>query len=282
MALCLMSLSLTLGCAANPSPDPTAPRSGDAAYPNLLTDENGERREAALAAWAAFTRDQGVVNAPPPELHPVTATVRSIPVLPQSSLYLPRIGDSAPMNEEEMREALRRFINYAGPLLCAEPQQLSLIERVDGADGVKEVRYQQRPFRYGLRGGFGELKIGFTSDRRITRISSTCLPDTDRIRRSFVGLSQQRIPAEKVVENLAGRSVTDTGANGQQQTFTFSGTDKVKTRDLVIYPIERTGEPPALEIHSAWEITLESAPGLTFYVDSILGEVLGVVSGQPN
>ena len=167
-----------LGCAANPSPDATGPRSGDAAYPNLLTDENGERREAALAAWAGFTRDQGILNAPAPELHPVTATVRSIPVFPQSSLSLPRIGDSAPMNEEEMREALRRFINYAGPLLCSEPQQLSLVERVDGADGVKEARYEQRPFRYGLRGGFGELRIGFTADRRIVRLSSTCPGDS--------------------------------------------------------------------------------------------------------
>jgi hypothetical protein len=263
-------------CATNPSPDATTPRTGESTYPSLLIDDEGERREAALAAWASFTRDQGIANAPAPELQPVTATIRSIPALTQSFLHLPRIGDSAPMSEEETREALRRFIKYAGPLLCGDPLQLSLVQRVDGADGVKEALYQQRPFRFALRGGYGELRIGFTSEGRVTRLSSTCIPEAERIRRGFVGLGQQRITADKAVASLNGHPVTYTGADGLQQTYTISEKDKVSARELVVYPIERAGEPPVLEFHVAWEIIVEGVPGITIYMDSIMGDILGV------
>lgn len=276
VSLCVLSVIWMFGCTANPSPEATTPRTGESTYPSLLIDDEGERQEAALAAWASFTRDQGIANAPAPELQPVTATIRSIPVFPHSFLSLPGIGNSAPMSEEETREALRRFIKYAGPLLCGDPQQLSLVQRVDGADGVKEARYQQRPFRYALRGGYGELRIGFTSDRRVTSLSSTCIPEVERIRRGFVGLGQQRIKADKAVAGLNGRVVTYAGAGGLQQTYTISEKDNVSARDLVIYPIERAGEPPVLEFHVAWEIIVEGVPGVTIYMDSIMGDILGV------
>jgi hypothetical protein len=281
ISLGVLSIIWMTGCATNPSPDATAPRAGESTYPSVLIDDEGERRDAALAAWASFTRDRGIANAPAPELQPVTATIRSIPVLTQS-LYLPRVGDSAPMSEEEIREALRRFIANAGPLLCGDPLQLSLIQRIDGADGVKEARYQQRPFRFALRGGYGELRIGFTSEGRVVSLSSTCIPEADRIRRGFVGLSQQRIPADKAVASLNGRAVNYTGADGVQKTYTINEKDKVRARELVIYPIERAGEPPVLEFHSAWELVVEGAPDLTIYMDSIMGDILGVVQEKSN
>ena len=267
-------------CATNPSPDESAPRTGESAYPSLLIDDDGGRRQAALAEWARFTRGQGIANAPAPELQPVTATLRSIPARTQSPLYLPKVGDSAPMSEEETREALRRFIAYAGPLLCSDPAQLSLVQRVDGADGLKEARYQQRPFRYALRGGYGELRIGFTSDRRVTSLSSTCIPETERIRRGFVGLGPQRIAADKAIASLKGRAINYTGQDGIQQTITIGEKDNVYARELVIYPIVRTGEPPVLEFHVAWEIIVDGAPGLKIYTDSIMGDIIGVVHEQ--
>jgi hypothetical protein len=239
-----------------------------------LTDEDNGRHEAALAAWATLTRGQGLNNAPAPELQPVTATVRGLPVMTEP-LYLPKVGEGVPMTEDETRESLRRFIAETGPLLCGEAQQLSLIQRVDGANGVKEAHYQQRPFRYGLRGGYGDLRISFTPDRRIVQLTSTCIPDIERIRRSFVGLAQQRMTTDKAIEAAAGRTVTYTDASGNVQSFTLPEQERLSVRELVVYPIAREGERPLLEFHVAWEIFADSAPALSIYVDSVTGDVLG-------
>ena len=44
-------------------------------------------------------------------LQPVTATIRRLPGDSGGTIYLPKVGSNAEMNEEETREALRRFIN---------------------------------------------------------------------------------------------------------------------------------------------------------------------------
>lgn len=275
LSIVVLFVVLMSGCATNRSPDPAGPNSGEPTYPILLVDNDGDRREASLAAWSGFTRVHGVLDAPVPELQPVTATLRSIPTSLQTPLSLPRVGEPGPMSEEELREALRRFISAAGPLLCGEPQQLSLIKWIDGVDGVKQAMYQQRPFRYALRGGYGELRISFTAGGRIAGLKSTCIPETERIRRGFVGLSQQRLPVDKLIESLSGRVVTYVDKDGQQQTYTISAKDTLNARELVIYPIQLAGEPAILEIHVAWEINIASAQNLTIFVDSIMGNVLG-------
>lgn len=268
-------------CATNPAPDAAGPRATDAPYPILLSDDEGTRHANALAAWTNLTHSMGIANAPAPELQPVTATVRSLPSLEATPLYLPKVGEALPMNEEETRESLRRFIVETGPLLCGgELQQLSLVQRVDGANGVKEARYQQRPFRYGLRGGYGVLSISFTPDRRIVQMTSTCVPDIERLRRSFIALAQQRMSSDKAIESIAGRAVTYTDASGNQQSVTLPEKEKLNARELVIYPIARGGEPPLLEFHVAWELFTTAAPGLTIYLDSVTGDVLGTEQKQ--
>jgi hypothetical protein len=279
-ALLVMCMS---SCAANPSPDPAGPRATDAPYPILLADNNGDRHTNALAAWSNLTRAQGITNAPAPELQPVTATVRSLPTLEQTPLYLPKVGEGLPMNEEETRESLRRFIVETGPLLCGgDLQQISLVQRVEGANGVKEARYEQRPFRYGFRNGYGELRISFTPDRRVVQMSSTCVPDIERIRRGFIGLAQQRMSSDKAIESIAGRVLPYTDANGNQQTLPVPEKDKLNVRELVVYPILRAGEPSVLEFHVAWELFADSAQGLTVYLDSVTGDVLGTEQKQPS
>lgn len=273
-AVCLSS------CAGTPSPDPAGPRASDA-YPFALVEEES-RREAMLAAWAGFTTNQGIINAPAPELQPVTATIRSIPALTQPPLYLPSVGEGVPMTEEETRESLRRFIAEAGGLLCGDREQLSLVRRVDGADGVKEAHYSQRAFRYGLRGGYGELRISFTPDRRVTQIYSTCVPEVERIRRGFVGLGQIRMPLDKALEGIVGQTVTYTDSSGQQQTFVIPEKEKINIKDSVTYPVMRVAEPKALQFYIALELSIDSAPGLAIYLDVVTGKILGTEQlGQP-
>ena len=262
------------GCATNPSPDADTPRTDEPTYP-ILADVNGELRDTALAQWTAFLRRNGIADAPAPELQPVTATLRSLPTLDKTILYLPKVGAGSSMNEEETRESLRRFIAEAGSLLCGDPQQLSLVARIDGADGVMEARYEQRAFRYVLQSGYGKLKIRFKPDRRILGLSSTCIPETERIRRGLTGLGQPQIAVEKVILELVGRTVTYTDAEGHPQVYVISNKDKLTTGDLVIFPIMTAGDQPFIEFHIAWKFIVETHPGMAIYIDSINGDLLG-------
>ncbi len=271
--LCLIFLMCWSACAGNPAPDPTGPRASEQSSRILLTEDSA-RREAVLTAWASLTRSQGIQNAPAPELQPVTLTVNSIPSMPESPLYLPRVGEGVPMTEEETRESLRRFITQAGPLLCTDRERLSLVQRIDGADGLKEARYEQRPFRYPVRGGFGELRISFTPDRRVAQIYSTCIPDVENTRRSFAGIGPRLTP-EKAAEAVVGRTASYMDASGNSQTYTVAADDKINVRELAIYPVARAGVPAALEIHLVWEIFVERVPGLVIYLDVVTGEIIG-------
>jgi hypothetical protein len=262
-------------CAASPSPNATGPRPNEPPYPILLT-ETTERREAALTAWAKFTNEQGITNAPAPKLQPVTATIRSLPTFTGTPLYLPKVGDAIPMNEENTRESLRRFIASIIPLLGARQQQLSLIQRVDAADGTKKALYEQRPFRYPLRGGYGKLEITFTPDRRVLQINSTCVPDTEQLQRTGAGI-RPKWDAEKVGAQIAGRTFTYRDSAGNAQTLTIAQGENLIVRELVIYPRPRLNDPAILEFHLAWEITVKRAPdSFNIYLDAVTDEIIGV------
>ena len=268
-------LALGLGaCAASPSPNPTGP-SNQPPYPVLMT-ESAARREATLSAWSKFTTEQGITNSAAPELQPVIGTIRSLPELPGRLLYLPKVGDTTPMNEEDTRESLRRFIASASPWLGAQPQHLSLVQRVDAADGTKSAHYEQRPFRYPLRNGFGKLEIGFAPDRRVLRINCTCIPDVEQLRSAAAG-TRPKFEPDKVAEQIAGRTLTYSDALGNPQTLTLGQNEEILLRELVIYPRPRPNDPSTLEFHLAWEITLNRASGsLNIYLDAVTNEVVNI------
>ncbi|MDT4898559.1 MAG: hypothetical protein QOH25_3636 [Acidobacteriota bacterium] len=270
----LLALGLS-ACAASPSPNATGPRPNEPPYPILLT-ETAERREAALIAWAKFTSEQGITNAPAPELQPVTATIRSLPTFTGTPLYLPKVGDTVPMSEENTRESLRRFITSAIPLLGARQQQLSLVQRIDAADGTKKALYEQRPFRYPLRGGYGKLEITFAPDRHVLQLTSTCIIDTEQLQRAGAG-TRPKWDAEKVGAQIAGRTFTYKDSAGNTQTLTIAQGEKVTVRELVIYPLPRLSNPAILEFHLAWEIIVERVPdSFNIYLDAVTDEIIGV------
>ena len=263
------------GCAATPAPNATGPRPNEPAYPVLLIETN-DRREAALTAWTKFAIEQGIANAPAPELQPVTATIRSLPALSGMPLYLPKVGDTCPMNEENARESLRRFITSASQIIGAPPQQLSLVQRIDAADGTQRALYEQRPFRYPLRNGYGKLEITFTPDRRVQQINSTCITDIEQLQRAGAG-TRPRWDADKVGAQLLNRTLTYKDAAGGEHTLTIIKGDEVIVRQLVIYPIPRASDPTALEFHLAWEITVKRpSDSLTIYLDAVTDDLLAV------
>jgi hypothetical protein len=270
-----MSVCMCACAGAAPSPDAAGPRAGDPPYPVLLTDDPN-RREAVLAAWTTFTREAGANGVPAPELQPVTASVRSLPASATLPLYLPKVGTGATMSEEETRESLRRFIVSESRLLGTDPQQLSLELRTDEADGTKKARYQQQPFRRPLRGGYGVLEISFAPDRRILQIYSTCIPDSDRLRTAFINLHLAPLTSDAMVKRLLGRTLPYTDAAGNARTLAVgNNSNEITVRELVVYPRPRASQPPALELHLAWEMTLGSGANTqTVYLDAVTDEVL--------
>lgn len=273
-------------CAASRDPDPTRPRaSNEPPYPVTLA-ANAERRDQALASWAALARDQNLRNEPPPPLQPVTATISALPTALDAPLRLPlvEIRDEAGQvreasQEESRRESLRRFITGAGaPLLGVTPQNLSLIERKDETDGTRRARYQQQPFPYPLRAGFGMLEIAFTDDRRVLSLSSTSIPDTERLSRALALVRPQQLTAEQAIERLRGRAFTFPGM-GSPLTYTIAPDDPIIPRELVVYPTRPANDTGVLELHVAWEMTVgKGATPYLIYLDALTGDIIAATT----
>ena len=285
LALCAALLLAAGACAASRDPDPSRPRANnEPPYPVILA-ANAERREQGLAAWAALARDNNVPNEPPPELQPVTATITQLPAVSSSVLRLPlvEIRDEdgqvrANSEEESRRESLRRFITGAAPLLGVLPQSLSLVARTDEADGTRRARYQQQPFPYPLRAGFGVLDIAFTDDRRVLSLSSTAIPDTERLARALALVRPQQLTADQAVERVRGRAFTFPGVAGGPLTYTVAPDDPVTPRELVVYPVRPAGDAAAagaLELRVAWELAVgRGATPYLVYLDAVRGEII--------
>jgi hypothetical protein len=273
-AACVLLALLLSACATTPTPDAAGPRPNEPPYPVLMV-ETPNRRAGAFQAWAKFTSEQGITNAPAPELQPVTATIRALPTLTGTVLYLPKVGDASPMSEENTRESLRRFITSVSPLLGAQPVHLSLIQRIDAADGTQKAIYEQRPFRYPLRVGYGIVEITFTPDRRVLQITSTAIPEIEQLQRAGAG-TRPKFTAEELPAQLAGKTFTYRDAAGVEQTLTINQAEDVVVRELVVYPRPRATDPTVLEFHLAWELSLKSDPAQSaIYLDAVTNELLG-------
>jgi hypothetical protein len=259
------------GCAPLQPPSATGPK-GEPPYPILL-GEDSHRKEATLLIFNKLAQQSGNSKAPEPQLQPVTATIGSLPTNPVIPLYLPIVGAQAVMNEEETRESLRRFIRDWHELIGADPSKLSLVERLDQPDGVKLASYEQRPFRYPIRGNYGKLQIRFTADRRILNISSSCIPDADRIQTALAPLSP-KLKLEDAIKQVRDNGITYTNSAGNKSTLTVSAANEINSSGLVIYVRPSKSPPEALEFHLAWELQFSNAPIKVAFVDAVNGEII--------
>ena len=259
-------------CAALQPPNVTGPRGANSLYPILLL-QDAHRKEATLAALNRLGQLSGKSNGTQPQLQPVTGTILGLPAQMSGSLFLPKVGAGAIMNEEETRESLRRFIRDWQELIGSDPAKLSLIERTDQPDGSKLASYQQRPFRYPIRGDYGKLEIHFTSDRRVLNLTSSCIPDADRIQSAISALNL-RPRSEETLPKLRAKGLTYLDAQGNERTFAIPASSEMTARQMTIYILPAKDQPDALEFHLAWEIEITNAPVKLAYVDALNAEVL--------
>lgn len=268
--LLLVAVTLAAGaCAALQPTEVAGPRANPQPYPLLFTEDN-QRRDAALVAANQLLGTTATAQSQI-SLQPVTATIESLPHN-QTAVYLPKVGAEPTMNEEEIRESLRRFLKDWRSLIGANPTQLSLIQRTDQPDGTKLADYEQRPFRYPLRGRYGKLQIRFNSERRLVNLSSSCLPDTDRLQTSLANVTPQ-MTAEDALKLIQNNGITFTDQVGTQHTFRPSSGTQPGSAELVVYvtPAKATN---SLEIRLAYEVKLSEAPIQTVYVDAVNSEIL--------
>lgn len=277
---------MLISCAPIQPTNTTGPRS-NAAYPVVLAEDNN-RRETAQAAFNRLRQSvspgRSVATADTssePNLSPITATILSLPENGGVGVYLPKVGVDPVMNEEETRESLRRFVRDWREIIGSEPARLSLVEHSVQPDGTSIANYEQRPFRFPIRGNYGKLQIRFASDRRILSIFSSCIPDADKLRSALRGLGaagglSARLTAEEATKKLREGDLPSQVPTSVNAPLRLSTTAQLNPRELVTHVQPSKIRADALEFRVAWEFELTSAPFKHAYVDAITGEVFAV------
>ena len=267
-----LAVLMTGACAAFQPTDANGPAANRPQYPIALSDA-GARLEEASVAWYQLSQRYGLPGKTEANLQPYTATIESLPANLPAPIYLPKVGSLTNPTEEDIRESLRRFIAEWQRLIGSDPNQLSLVERIDEPSGVKIARYEQRPFRYPLRGGFGHLEIRFRSNGQLVGFSSTCIPNADRLQATLSGLPP-RVTGEQAVNHIKTQPITFTNATGQQQTISLPANAVVEARQLVVYAQPSKVPPSGLEIRLAWELDITNGPISKVYLDAISDEII--------
>lgn len=265
-------LVLTNACAAIQPPGAGGPRATGPTYPVILTEEV-QRKDASVLSLKRIAGITGTAEQMEGHLQPVTAAIKSLPQPLATALYLLKVGVNAEMNEEETRESLRRFISDWRVLIGANPAHLSLVERSDRPDGVKVGRYEQRPFRYPLRGGYGILEIRFLPNRTVVDMTSTCIPDAERLQAALAAIVP-KITSEDAIKHVRENGIVYTDSAGNQQTYHVPATGEINVTELVTYVLPSNGRTDSLELHIAWEIGLPQAPLKTVYLDAVEGKII--------
>ena len=249
------------GCAAFQPANANGPIANLPPYPIVPADA-GNRLEEAAVAWYQLSQNYGVPGKTEANLNPYTATLESLPSNLPAPVYLPKVGPPNNPSEDDTRESLRRFILEWQRLIGADPNQLSLVERVDEPSGIKVARYEQRPFRYPLRGGFGNLTIRFRSNGQLVGFSSNCIPNADRIQAALAGLTP-KVTAEQAVNHVKTQQIPSLPANAT-----------VEAKQLVVYAQPSKQPSSGMEVRLAWEIEVTGGPVTRVYLDAISDEII--------
>lgn len=258
------SVMVSTACATFNPPDPNGPRSNSKPYPVEAAPAN---IAVSNSAWQRLLQSSSANTKTSPSLNPSTATIDSLPSPLSGAIFLPKVGDNSKQTEEHTRESLRRFITAWPDLIGADLNELSLVERVDESSGIKLASYEQKPVRYPLRGNFGKLLIRFNSDGRVVELSSSCIPDVDKLQ---TALSNFPLPDDRdeVLSKLKGTTFLIKDATGPHQ-FNVPANSQMEIRDLVMYAVPAESDPSVIQAYLAWEISWPDGPIKTLYLDAV-------------
>jgi len=268
LTLAVVAVVTAGACAAFQPTDANGPTANRPQYPIALP-ETGQRLEEASVAWYQLSQRNGLPVKTEANLNPYTATLENLPASLPAPIYLPKLGSTTNPTEDDFRESLRRFIVEWQTVIGADPNQLSLVERTDEPSGVKVARYEQKPFRYPLRGDFGNLVIRFRSNWQLVGLSSNCIPNADRLQGTLNSLNP-KTTAEQAVTRIKTQPLT--AVNGQ--TISLPANATVTARQLVVYAQPSKDPPSGLTIRLAWEVDVTNGPVSKVYLDAISDEII--------
>ena len=268
LTLAVVAVVTAGACAAFQPTDANGPTANRPQYPIALP-ETGQRLEEASVAWYQLSQRNGLPVKTEANLNPYTATLENLPASLPAPIYLPKLGSATNPTEDDFRESLRRFIVEWQTVIGADPDQLSLVERTDEPSGVKVARYEQKPFRYPLRGDFGNLVIRFRSNWQLVGLSSNCIPNADRLQGTLNSLNP-KITAEQAVTRIKTQPLTV--VNGQ--TISLPANATVTARQLVVYAQPSKDPPSGLTLRLAWEVDVTNGPVSKVYLDAISDEII--------
>jgi len=274
LSLLLATIVCATACSTLQPTDPNGPRPNTPPYPVVAFDDTNNVEDARLA-WRQLAQRYALPGSSDIVLDPVTATVKALPTEHSTPIFLPKVGAGATQTEEEVRESLRRFIDEWRSLIGADPAQLSLVQHRDESANVQIARYEQRPFKYALRGDYGKLVIRFNkSNRQLIELTSNCLRNTDRLQAALSNLTPKVTP-EDAVSHIKGKSFSVTTTSGQQ-TLSIGANDAAETTQLVVYAMPSRSNPNVLELRLAWEIDTPNSAVKKVYLDAMSDEVIAV------
>lgn len=265
----LVGIALLLAaCTAPGQVEVNTPQGRAQNYPPVITD-TPERRQAAQDAWQAFRTELRLPEAKP-DLEAVLNTPRTLP--PELAGRINLNARNVPLNDLEVKTALRRFIERAFAVLDGGARQsplnlrdLSLV--AFSKDGhIYRAVFHQTGYAFPIVNGYGDLSFTLGKDGSLMQWSSTLIP--------AVALPlRPEVTAESVVEKLVGRAFNYTTIAGQPQSYRVTERAEISVKELVVYP---KLEGSKLEIHLAYPIEVGRSLKWTVFVDAITGQELGV------
>ena len=252
------------GCASSGQIAANTPQSQQTVYPPVVEDTPA-RQQAAQDAWKKFLSDWNLPNAKA-DLMPVLNSPRALPPELAGQIKLKTVPGN--FGEVEAKEALRRFIEQSGSVLCGSPIKLQDLSLVSFADDGKFYRavFWQANYAYRIAENYGELRFVVSKTGELLQLTSSLLPAVSLPTRA-------EIKPQTISEKLLGRQFSYTTIAGQPQSYKVVKRDDINIGDLVVYP---KLEGARLEIHLAYPVIVGSGTTWTVFIDAITGEELGV------
>ncbi len=259
----LISALLLAACAAPGQVGVNTPEGRLQNYPPLI-EITPQRRQTVDEAWKKFAAECGLPETKP-DLEPGLNTPRALP--PEWTGRIVLHARAGAFGEIEAKEAMRRFIERAGPVLFPDPtiglKDLSLVSFVNDGNFYQAV-YRQASYPFPIAGGYGELRLTVGKEGTLLQWSSRIIPVFDMPTRP-------EIATQSIVDRIIGREITYTNIAGQQMVYKIADRSDVSVKDLVVYPRVSGAR---ITIHLAFPVEIGRGMTWTMYVDAITGQEL--------
>lgn len=255
----------TVFCAAptQQSKSPSAPN-----YPPVI-EASPTRQQAAEEAWNAFLSEYRLPYVKP-ELEPILYSPRSLPSTLANQINI-RPSDektSGPIDENKIKDYLRRFIDHYHAVLCGDQRastlslkDISLIQ-FSADSNMFHATYQQMNYPFPVENNFGKLKITVSKAGALLQLSSTIIPPMEFPARP-------KVEAAELSKKLVGREFTYSNFAGQPMSYKVAQESEISIKDLIIYP--QVTEQKII-LHLAYPVEVGRGMTWTVFVDAITGE----------